>query len=64
MWALDNDRQQQPAQVIVNGVDGEHVKVPSSELVVKRNSWNPVREFFVFVLGGGIGVLVGRRFSL
>jgi hypothetical protein len=65
MWALDNnERQQQPAQVIVNGVDGERVKVPSSELVVKRDSWNPVREFFVFALGGGVGVLVGRRFSL
>jgi hypothetical protein len=69
MWALDNNRgnaqQQQPApQVIVANTDGEKVTVPASQLVVQRNTWSPVREFFVFSLGGGIGILLGRRLFL
>lgn len=72
LWALDNNRgggsgapqQQQVPQVAVVDTNGEKVTVPASQLVVQRNAWSPVREFFVFTLGGGIGVLLGRRFSL
>lgn len=67
IWAMDRDRpaQQQPAQVIVRNADGEFTKVAPEQLVVRRTySWSPVREFFVFALGGGIGVLVGRKVSL
>ena len=70
MWAMNNNRggggnvqQSQPSYVQVEGKDGKDVVVPSDQLIV-RNSYNPVREFFVFALGGGIGVLVGRKFSL
>jgi hypothetical protein len=68
MWALDSNRggsqPQQPTQVLVKNTDGEQVKVPASQLVVEKNTWNPIREFFVFLLGGGIATggifLLGR----
>ena len=69
MWALDNNRggsqaqQGPPPQVVVQNTDGEQVKVPASQLVVQRKAWDPLREFFVFSLGGGIGVLLARRLA-
>lgn len=67
MYMFNNNqpRQSAPTQVIVQSTDGKEVKVPESQLIVKKtDSYNPIREFFVFVLGGGIGVLAGRKFSI
>jgi hypothetical protein len=49
------------APIIVRNTDGEDVKVPQSELVVQKDSHNPLREFAVFSLGGGLGVLAANR---
>ncbi len=55
---------QQPAQIIVKDSDNKTVTVPENQMVIRKYSYSPVREFFVFALGGGIGVLFGRKFSL
>lgn len=68
MYMLDNNRPQQqiqqPAQIIVKDSDNKTVTVPENQMVIRKYSYSPVREFFVFALGGGIGVLFGRKFSL
>lgn len=68
MYMLDNNRPQQqvqqPAQIIVKDSDNKNVTVPENQMVIRKYSYSPVREFFVFALGGGIGVLFGRKFSL
>lgn len=68
MYMFDNNRPQQqiqtPTQVIVKDSDNKTVTVPENQMIVRKYSHSPVREFFVFALGGGIGVLLGRKFSL
>ena len=70
MYMFDNNRQsapvqqQVPTQVIVKDSEGESVKIPENQMIVRKYSHNPLREFAVFSLGGGLGVLLGRRFSL
>lgn len=70
MYMFDNNRSQpaqtqsQPTQVLVKSSEGKDVAVPEQQLVVKKYSYNPIREFLVFALGGGIGVLVGRKVTL
>ena len=71
MYMMNNNRSSSPAPLTspqtyiqVKDAEGNSVKVPENQIVVKKeNTYNPVREFFVFALGGGIGVLVGRKFS-
>ncbi len=70
MYMFDNNRQsapvqqQVPTQVIVKDSEGESVKIPENQMIVRKYSHNPLREFAVFSLGGGLGVLLGRRLSL
>ena len=66
MFMFDNNRQSAPVQqqVAVKDSDGKTVTVPESQMIVRKCSHNPLREFAVFSLGGGLGVLLGRRFSL
>lgn len=66
MYMFDNNRQQvqQPAQVIVRNSDNKAVTVPETQMIVRKYSWSPIREFFVFALGGGIGILFGRKTAL
>ncbi len=66
MYMFDNNRQQvqQPAQVIVRDSDNKTVTVPETQMIVRKYSWSPIREFFVFALGGGIGILFGRKTAL
>jgi hypothetical protein len=64
MYLLDNNRSAAPTQVIVKNTEGKEVTVPSEQMIVKKSSHNPFREFAVFALGGGIGVLFGRKFSI
>jgi hypothetical protein len=70
MYMFNNNRSApapayaQPTQVVVQDSKGGNVTVPSSEMIVKKYSHNPLREFLVFSLVGGIGVLVGRKFSI
>lgn len=70
MYMFDNNRQsapvqqQVPTQVAVKDSEGKTVTVPESQMIVRKYSHNPLREFAVFSLGGGLGVLVGRRLSL
>lgn len=59
----DSNRQLTPTQVVVKDSSGESVKIPENQMIVKRYSYNPFREFLVFSLGGGLGVLIGRRFA-
>jgi hypothetical protein len=65
MYMLNNNNNRQPVAqstpIIVKDIDGEAVKVPQSQLVVQKDSHNPLREFAVFSLGGGIGVIAGSR---
>lgn len=50
-----------PTQVIVKNDDGEEVKVPASQMIVKKYSYDPLREFMVFSLGSGLTVLAARQ---
>lgn len=63
MYMFNNNNRPAPqsAPIIVKDVEGESVKVPQSQLIVQKDSHNPLREFAVFSLGGGIGVFVGSR---
>jgi hypothetical protein len=63
MYMFNNNNQPAPqsAPIIVKDVGGEPVKVPQSQLIVQKDSHNPLREFAVFSLGGGIGVFAGSR---
>ena len=68
-WMYMFDRNSQPAvaaptQVIVRDANGTDVKVPENQMIVKKYSYDPLREFMVFALGGGVGVLVGCKFSI
>jgi len=66
MYMFDNNRQQvqQPAQVIVRDSENKTVTVPENQMIVRKYSWSPIREFFVFALGGGIGILFGRKTAI
>ena len=67
MYMFNNNRNsaqvRQPAQIVVKDGSGEIVKVPESQMIVKKYSYDPIREFLVFSLGDGLGVLVGKRFA-
>jgi hypothetical protein len=54
--------QAQPTQVLVKDAEGQSVSVPENQLIVRKYSYSPIREFLVFSLGGGIGVLAARKF--
>lgn len=69
MWMSENNNSrqyapQQPTQVMVKSVDGETVKVSPDQMIVRKYSYNPVREFFVFALGAGVATLVVRKLSI
>ena len=64
LYMMNNNHNNQPREVVVNNTEGSPVKIPENQMIVQKSSYNPVREFFVFLLGGGVGVFLGRKFSL
>lgn len=63
MYMFDNNRQQVPTQVMVKDSKGENVTIPESQMIVRKYSYDPLREFAVFSLGSGIGIFISRLFK-
>lgn len=63
-WLYMMDNKPQQREIVVNNTSGDPVKIPENQMIVKKYSYSPVREFFVFLLGSGVGVAVGRKFTL